>query len=503
MPKALVIEYPGKKYSAKYVPTIQALMESNAPYRIIIGPWGSGKSVGCIMELFKRSSEQKPDAKGVRKTRWALVRNTYKELSSTTQKSFFEWFEPGIHGDHKVAEKTFVINRPLPDGSQLLAEFMFLALDDPQDRKKLLSLELTGVWFNELKQISEIIFNDSFGRTGRYPKMEDGGATWRGIIADSNPPDTDHWLYRLLEKDSHLYPDGHEKAGELFLEHFRQPSGLNKHPDGIKAIPIKGVHAENLPNLERNYYEDLCLKNTEDFIKVNVRAEYGYVREGKPVYGNWDSEVHVSKQPIEIVRAYPIVLGWDFGSDFSACLIAQQLPSGVVNIKKEFIGEYTGLRQFVNERVKPYIVGNYLGMEILGTGDLTGKAMDRASGSDCFQELIDAGLPAEPCVTNDPIARFDAVNSLLIKRLPGNKGALQVDPSCEKLIRGFEGEYKYKRIYDARHQRYGDKPDKNEFSHVHDALQYGALFLERGIQYYRRQRTVTSVQKPLSVGAWT
>ena len=51
--------------------------------RFIVGPVGSGKSMGCIMELLRRARMQKPDANGRRNTRFALIRNTMQQLRTT------------------------------------------------------------------------------------------------------------------------------------------------------------------------------------------------------------------------------------------------------------------------------------------------------------------------------------------------------------------------------------------------------------------------------------
>ena len=490
-------------YSTKYVPTIRAFMESNAMIRIMLGPWGSGKSVGCMMELIRRSQLQTPNPQGIRKTRWAIVRNTYRELQDTTQKTFFEWLQHGIHGEYHAAKKTFVFAVPPGDGTRVHSELIFLALDQPDDARHLLSLELTGVYFNELKEIAKKIFDDAGGRTNRYPPIKDGGATWAGIIADTNPPDSDHWLYKLLEEESHLYPPSHPKAGQVFLEKFHQPSGLAKHPDGKWVVPVMGVHAENLPNLSETYYEDLCLAHDEDWVEVNVHARYGYVKDGRPVYLNWKPIIHVAKAPIEIVKAYPLILGWDFGYQNSACIMCQQLPNGLFHVKHEFPVDYMDTRQFARDKIRPFIFANYLGMDIIGTGDPAGGGHAPSDGMTCIRELAEAGLPIEPPETNDWDPRYGAVNSLLMKRLEGDQPAFQVDPECKKLIKGFNGEYKYKRLYDRRYDRYGDKPLKNEYSHIHDALQYAALFMERGIHRYRRRRTVAATAKPLPAGAWT
>ncbi len=493
----------GLSYSTKYVPSVKRLMESNARIRIIIGPWGSGKSVGCIMELIRRAQLQAPDSHGVRRTRFAIVRNTYKELEQTTQNTFWDWIKPGEHGHYQAAKRTFVFNVPPGDGTQVRSELVFLALDQPDDRGKLLSLELTGLYFNELKEIAKVLFDDALGRTPRYPRRQDGGATWAGAIADTNPPDTDHWLYKLLEEASHVYPPSHPKAGQLFLEKFHQASGLAVHPDGKFGVPIAGLHAENLPNLDPTYYEDLCLAHDEDWIDVNVHAKYGYFKEGRPVYSNWKPSIHVAKEPIIIVPVYPLILGWDFGYANIACIICQVLPNGRFNVKHEFCEEYMDTKTFANEKIKPFVFANYLNLDRIGTGDPAGGGHSPSDGITCIQTLASAGLPIELPVTNDWDPRYGAVNSLLMRRIEGDQPAFQVDPECKTLIKGFNGEYKYKRILDKRYDRYSDKPDKNKFSHIHDALQYAALFMDKGYELYKRRKTVMPRPKAPHPRAWT
>jgi hypothetical protein len=71
------------------------------------------------------------------------------------------------------------------------------------------------------------------------------------------------------------------------------------------------------------------------------------------------------------------------------------------------------------------------------------------------------------------------------------KPALLIDRRCPQLIKGFEGGYSYKRM-EVSGERYADKPDKNMFSHVHDAAQY--LFLGAG-----EGRALMNSQKPAQV----
>ncbi|MGQ5525469.1 hypothetical protein ACUHMQ_19695 [Chitinimonas sp. PSY-7] len=50
-----------------------------------------------------------------------------------------------------------------------------------------------------------------------------------------------------------------------------------------------------------------------------------------------------------------------------------------------------------------------------------------------------------------------------------------LDKSFKVLIKGFNGGYQYRKMLVPGEERYTETPDKNRFSHPHDALQYVAL----------------------------
>ena len=60
--------------------------------RGIRGPVGSGKSVACCVEIFRRACQQEPAKDGIRYTKWAVVRNTNPELRTTTIATWLQWF---------------------------------------------------------------------------------------------------------------------------------------------------------------------------------------------------------------------------------------------------------------------------------------------------------------------------------------------------------------------------------------------------------------------------
>lgn len=76
---------------------------------------------------------------------------------------------------------------------------MFVSADRPKDVRKLLSLELSFLWFNEFREIERAIFTAAGDRIGRYPSIKNHGvfATRDCMIADTNPPDEDSWIYDL------------------------------------------------------------------------------------------------------------------------------------------------------------------------------------------------------------------------------------------------------------------------------------------------------------------
>ena len=170
----------------------KAFIMDDSFFRGIMGPFGSGKSTVCIMEILRRAALQQPGKDGIRRSRWAVIRNTYPELRTTTIKSWHQWVSPEL--GRWVDEGPPVSPHQMGD---MDIKVLFVALDGPQDISKLLSMELklTGAWVNEAREVPKPVIDGLTGRRGRYPSMAMGGTGWSGIIADTNPPDSDHWWY--------------------------------------------------------------------------------------------------------------------------------------------------------------------------------------------------------------------------------------------------------------------------------------------------------------------
>lgn len=425
--------------------TLKAFLADPSFVRGIMGPFGSGKSTVCVMDILKRIVEQQPGPDGVRRTRFAIIRNTFPMLKSTSIKTWNYWI-PSSWGKMNMGSP---ISHTLKTPT-IHAEILFLALDTAEDVKKLLSLELTGAWLNEAREMPKAIIDALTARVGRYPAKLDGGATWKGIIMDTNPPDDQSWWYQMAEVE--------KPANWKF---FRQPGGLD---------PM----AENRKFLDDDYYDLQIAGKSQDWITVNVHAQYGYVVEGMQVYPMYLDNTHFSEDVIANEN-FPISIACDWGLA-PVAIIGQRMPDGRWLIVDEYISDDVGVMRFA-EQLTNYVLTNYPGFTVSTcNGDPSGMYKGKESEETCFQ-LMDNFTPWawQPAPGNNDITmRLEAVRSALNRMVDGTPG-FQIGPKCKKLRKGFMGGYHYKYIEGSGGTRAMETPNKNEYSHIHDALQYMLL----------------------------
>lgn len=431
-------------------PTLYEFHASDDFVRGAMGPIGSGKSVACVIEIMRRAAEQRPNAQKVRRTRWAVIRNSFGELRDTTIKTFHDWVPPTGNSYPRKwisTEFNYRIRDKLDDGTTMDCEILFRPLDRPDQVKKLLSLELTGAWVNEAREVPRAVVNALLGRVGRFPSAREEGCGWYGVIMDTNPPDTDHWWYDQFEERR---PEGWKLV--------QQPSG-------------RGPDAENLRNLPSRYYANLIGSNLPDWIKVYVDGHYGYVRDGKPVFPEYNDEIHCAKSPIPFDPNRPLLMGQDFGLT-PAAVFAQVDIHGRWRIINELVSDDVGIDRFC-EQARPWLVENFPGLQpgqIKLWGDPAGTQKAQTDEKTCFQIMRAHGFDPQPGPTQNPTIRREAVASPMGRLIVGQPGFL-ISPTCTTLRKGLMGGYCYKRLK-VSDERYQDHPDKNLYSHVADALQY-------------------------------
>ena len=453
-----------KKYIAE--PTLVQFHNDDSLFRYIEGPFGSGKSSGCLMEMLMQGFKQQPDENKVRRTRWAIIRQTYPELNSTTIKTFEHWIPNSIAPVVKSIPIVSKFKQNLNDGTRVEIEFVFMALEGPEDVKKLLSFELTGAYLNEGREIAWEIVENLIGRIGRYPetvKDELGnvtfGPTRKMLIADSNPPRTTHWLYEKFETGK--VPASWKK--------FKQPPAVFKNTEtGEWEL---NPDAENLSHLDADYYLHQ-LSGGDDFIRVNLAGEYGMSRKGKPVFAKFVESKHVTREIIQPLRGYPIIIGMDFG--LMPASVLMQVTGRGVSILDELPATDEMLEDYISEYIQPLLTKKYQGWSVVASGDPAGNQRSRLNKRTDFDYLRNANIKAFPAATNDTKERIGTVTWFMSR----DEGFL-ISPNCTHLREACAGGYVFKETKNNNGQVL-DTPLKNEFSHIADALQYGCLFARYG-----------------------
>ena len=453
--------------------------------RGVIGPIGSGKSVAMCWEIFLKICKQSAH-NGVRKSRWIVIRNTYRELVDTTMQTWFDWF-PKHLGAYKSSDMTFTWKFPLDDGTMVHLELFFRALDKPGDIKKLLSLELTGGWINEARETPKPIMDMLIGRVGRFPGPLQGGVSWYGVIMDTNPCDEDHWWYRVFEEDT----------PKLF-KGFSQPSGLSDTAENLnwltqtaETLQLELDHPDRLAK-GREYYHRLSAGKDQEWINVYVHGKYGFVQEGRVIFPEYNDQLHCVHDLGLHESTKLVYLGADFGLT-PACVVAQISPiDGQIQCLDEVVTEDMGAVRF-GRRIKDLINLHYDRLPINGWGDPAGDTRVDTDEQTPFLVMSAAGVPLSPAPTNDPVIRRESVAMLLTTLTMTGRPQLVISPKCRMLRKALAGGYKYRKMNVVGSERFAEKPDKNMYSHVADALQYLCVGMGHGYELTKSRHNLRSL----------
>lgn len=482
-------------------------MLSDSYVRVIGGPIGSGKSVCCAHELMRWATEQAPNAAGLRKTRFLIVRNTADQLKSTTMKTIIDWFPPEVYGSYKATDKTLFYTLRLPDGTIVKTEWMFIALDTPDDVRKALSLEATGLWGNECRELHPDVVDGLLMRVNRYPSMKDGGATRPGAIFDTNMPNEDTWWEDKMENPPKNWSVHLQPAAVIPIDDFREK--YRKDPPEETLIEsvdettyaVDPVH-DNYDNLAKDYYPNTGEGKTEDFIRVYLRCQYGRALGGKPVFEKtFHPERHIATglQPVRS-ESYPLCVGLDFGRQPSA-IIGQITPIGQVIIVGECLAENMGMEKFMLTKFDPYMHEHFPGMSYYIAPDPAGFQKTQLGELSPAQWLIQKGYKLVRPLTNDPEIRIQAVEKILMEGVDTMPRFLVDEEKAPVITKALKGKYRWKT------DKYGamtgaKAPIKNEWSHPSDALQYLALVIDGGHLGRARRRGSRAIARPAAAG-WT
>lgn len=460
-------------------PTASKFHLDDSFYRCMRGPVRSGKSTACSVEIMNRASQQAKGVDGIRHTRWAVIRNTYRELEDTTMRTWLMWFPEAIFG--RVNQRTMTHDIRFND---IHCEVHFRALDRPDDVAKLLSLEITGAWINEAREVPKVIADVVGDRVEQFPSVKDGGCTWGGVIMDTNAPDEDHWWFDLESKPPKVTLDDGKVVEWTF---FTQPGALREVNGRFVANP----KAENIANLNggHNYYLKRVAGKKDSYIRVYYCNQFGYVEDGMRVHPEYTDATHCPGRKLEPDSRYPVVVGIDFGLT-PAATFWQKNQMNQWCCFHEIASEDIGIKHFGEQLLIPYVISQLLDFDIEYYGDPAGSQRSQSDESQTpFKILAAMGIDAKPAPSNSETLRREALSAPLGRMVDGEPGVL-VDPSCRVLRKGLSSKFIYKRIQVVGDEKFHSKPDKNFWSHTCESAEYAMLGAGEGKQI------ITKFRKP-------
>jgi hypothetical protein len=240
------------------------------------------------------------------------------------------------------------------------------------------------------------------------------------------------------------------------------------------------------------------------------------VYEGIQVYPEFDARCHVAdldKNPMDILYDKPMFLGHDFGFLSPAIIYFQVNSRDQFLFHREFLSNEIGYDNFLKESItfgntfyerKPGVIHF---ADPAGRQRYASKA--RSGAINDIQEIkIQYGRFAknkEPQADPEVQVRFGALDvgtrgnegprlkefrKLFNLRADGQYGMI-VNPACTMFIEGLNGGYVFPESGNS------ESPEKNEASHIQDAVQYGVTGFNK---MYLPERDQKPQEKPKRIG---
>jgi hypothetical protein len=446
-------------------PVLREFFFARSACDVLIGPLGSAKTYTTMQKILAVALDQAPNPQGIRPTRGGILRNTWPELERVVLEDIKRFFLPmGARITHGIPP-TFALEMRLPDRTVLKLDMDFVAgLDQADSEEKLRGYQWTWVWGNEGRQIPLGVFGMAIARTGRFPSpaTEGVGPTWMGGMIDTNAFDVDHGLYALMKDPPrgwrfHVQPPGVTRAGP------NEPWVVN---------PLR----EYPPDQDPEYYSRISAGRPDDWIRVNLANEFIFHAEGRPVYPQYQDAVHCPG-PILADPGLPLRLGFDFGR--TPAMTVSQYFTAVA--RWQAVAELTTENEPAAEfapRAKAFLDAHFPGYAVAGFGDPAGDREGQTLNVTPIQILEAAGISCRPAYTNDALLRRAALSKPMTRLAMDGRPAFQISSAMKKVRKGLQGAYVYARIGVRGKEQYRDVPEKSEWSHPIDALEYSFVDVE-------------------------
>lgn len=433
-------------------PIQRAFILSQAQADLFSSRFGEGKSAGLAWACFYHA-QKNPGSK------WAFVRDTWENLRDTTQKEFFSWFQPGVHGTYHASSKTWRWKV-----GEMRGEVQWLGMDEEKDASKLQSRDLGGFAIDEPAPaahsggVAEFIFTTAMGR------LRQKGMSWYAAKLATNNPDETHWTYkRFVEPGTRGF-------------RLWQPS-----------------EPENTEHLPPEYYDKLreLYKDRPDLVDRFIDGKFGFQRLGRSVTPAWNDRVHLVRR-LEPSKGEMLHIGWDFGVAGHATVITD-FAGGHWRVLEAIVSKDMGIVEHIEQSVRPLLASRYKDFvwdHVHDPANQRSQVRAEWTPVNAIRELL--GGPCYPGAV-DIAARVDSLNAALAQLRDG-RGLVQVDrhrasPVWWALRGGWHFPISAGGVI-------SEHPKKNEHSHPGDAIGYlASRFFPMG--RLRGRKSARAARRPL------
>lgn len=218
------------------------------------------------------------------------------------------------------------------------------------------------------------------------------------------------------------------------------------------------------------------------------------VYEGEAVYADYVDDFHCPfrfrNEPIPVIDGSPFYIGgWDCGQTLSPAFVLLQVAPNPFQVHA--LLEVTSDGAESMEKFAPRVIreiskrlpGCWANVKHVGDATVVQRAgTDGRTAQEVARKII--GTNIKP-MTNVWQPRYSAVTWLLWDKLDEGKARFLIDGvNCPVLRKGFQGAYEFEISSSGDQTGHGRvilNPLKNNYSHVHDALQYAAMEAQKNI----------------------
>jgi len=511
------IEFIKSKITYHASLTHQIFHQDDSKVKIVMGPFGSGKTSAMIADIILRAAKMPMCTDDVRRCKVLVIRNTFKELKTTCLASWLDWCaelgevqsynQSPMFYRHTFRDKVGIIDLTVH----------FLSIDTQKQLRDLKSFESTFVWLSEVSELDSLVLKYVLGRIGRYPKknlLKDRDVKyWNGVIADTNAPKQRHWIPKIEKKGWCDTIENDVSRHQIYKSELKYKLESQEHIITTKIYHqppalllndnkqyVSNPYAENIKHLSGGYqYYFNMLQNGEEYIRVYVQGKYGTIRSGQKVFEKYNDDIH-SVEKIEIEKNVELIYGVDYGR-VSPAIIVCQFVAGQLRAIKEFCGEHIYISDLATEQLIPWLELNAPRSNDIHRRILASGVDDCAQTDDGRRQLLDVGLDVRAARTNRIEPRLSAINQLLGKiSSSGFVGLLISRSGCPYLREGFTGAYTLEESRKDGETFYKETPKKTHpHSDVQDALQYVALEFAQIEEHNKKINSAYLVKKSKSV----